>query len=212
MNLNPLPLTVLSGIIAIKEKLSFKELPKPVIEDLMHIRKVMTADTTYTYNYDLEDVISFSNNNLFFNEYGDCAIYKDVNNNVYHFDYIDDGVEHLLHSFNVNSDSPLNETEIKETMHQLGFPIEKIPRPSLEIVLFVKFGGEGGIIYIQANRDSDENTKILENVKKILMTRNYKEYLEEAYKDANRVSFTFGNIDDIFYCYIQTIRCKYWLE
>ncbi|CAG2201799.1 unnamed protein product [Mytilus edulis] len=74
-HLTPLPLTVLSGITVVEKELPLNELPAPVTEIVSHLKKVITADATFTYKYDIHD-IPFNNENLKFNEYGDSAFLK----------------------------------------------------------------------------------------------------------------------------------------
>ncbi|CAC5426433.1 unnamed protein product [Mytilus coruscus] len=164
-NSTPLPLTVLSGITVVEKELPLNELPAPVIEILSHLKKVITADATYTYKYVFED-IPFNNDNLKFNEYGDSAFFKDEFNNVYNFDFIENGFDYFLHSINVSSDVILNEDTIKRTLQHLGLSANLLHNPSIGIVFYCKVIDEGILIEIHPNVNIEENLKTFQNVKK----------------------------------------------
>lgn len=186
--LKPATLTVLSGITVLEKELPLNELPVPVIEILCHLREVIRADATYTYRYDFQ-VISFNNDNLIFNEYGDSAYFKDEFNNVYTFDFIEIGLDYFLHCINVSSNALQNEESIKTTIQHLGLSPDLLGKPSLEIVLYCKVMDEGILINIHSNSNIEENLKTMEDVKKILMCKTFREILYTSYADGSGVSF-----------------------
>lgn len=211
-HLSPLPLTVLSGITVLEKELPQNELSVPVLEILFHLKGVIKPDSTFTFKYDFP-VISFHNDSLKFNEYGDSAHFKDQYNNVYIFDFIDNGMDYLLHSLKLSTDEFPSEEIINRTLHQLGLNSNLLGRPTLEIVLYCRvMQNQGIIVDIHPNINSTENLKTFQDVKKILMCRTFREMLNETYGDANQVSFSFGELDFIFYCYIDLIRPKLWVE
>lgn len=142
--LKPATLTVLSGITVLEKELPLNELPVPVMN---HLREVIRADATYTYRYDFQ-VISFNNDNLIFNEYGDSAYFKDEFDNVYTFDFIEIGLDYFLHCINVSSNVILNEESIKTTIQHLGLSPDLLGKPSLETVLYCKVMDEGILINV----------------------------------------------------------------
>ncbi|CAG2214630.1 unnamed protein product [Mytilus edulis] len=160
--LKPATLTVLSGITVLEKELPLNELPVPVIEILCHLREVIRADATYTYRYDFQ-VISFNNDNLIFNEYGDSAYFKDEFNNVYTFDFIEIGLDYFLHCINVSSNVLQNEESIKTTIQHLGLSPDLLGKPSLEIVLYCKVMDEGILVNIHSNSNIEENLKTMED-------------------------------------------------
>ncbi|CAG2210476.1 unnamed protein product [Mytilus edulis] len=210
-HLTPLPLTVLSGITVVEKELPLNELPAPVTEIVSHLKKVITADATFTYKYDIHD-IPFNNENLKFNEYGDSAFFKDKFNNVYNFDFIENGMDYFLHSINVSSDVILNEDTIKSTLQHLGFNTDLLHHPSLGIVFYFNLRDQGILIDIHPNVNMEDTLKTFKNVKNSLMCRTFKEMLHLSYGDSNCVSFSIGEVDFIFFCYIEKIRQKLWVD
>lgn len=59
-------------------------------------------------------------------------------NNVYYFDFNENGFDYFLHSINISSDVILNEDTLKSTLQHLGLSANLLRNPSVGIVLFVK--------------------------------------------------------------------------